>query len=174
MRSGFPRKSARLPVIPPRTTPPTLTQPASTTPPSPLSNPPPDPADTPSTREGRRPTTGLAALAGPLPCLPAQANGVPAPTQPPARAPPPAKTIAPRRQNRIPQGPGRARARARRGPARPRLQPSHLKTQKLALHRPRFTATFRGPSRDGLVAQLVEQCPFKALVQGSSPCQPTT
>ena len=26
---------------------------------------------------------------------------------------------------------------------------------------------------DGLVAQLVEQCPFKALVQGSSPCQPT-
>ena len=26
----------------------------------------------------------------------------------------------------------------------------------------------------GLVAQLVEQCPFKALVQGSSPCQPTT
>ena len=25
----------------------------------------------------------------------------------------------------------------------------------------------------GLVAQLVEQCPFKALVQGSSPCQPT-
>jgi hypothetical protein len=25
-----------------------------------------------------------------------------------------------------------------------------------------------------LVAQLVEQCPFKALVQGSSPCQPTT
>ncbi len=27
--------------------------------------------------------------------------------------------------------------------------------------------------RDGLVAQLVEQCPFKALVQGSSPCQPT-
>ena len=28
--------------------------------------------------------------------------------------------------------------------------------------------------KDGLVAQLVEQCPFKALVQGSSPCQPTT
>src|ERR1044071_1308328 len=26
----------------------------------------------------------------------------------------------------------------------------------------------------GLVAQLVEQCPFKALVQGSSPCQPTS
>src|ERR1035437_2934142 len=26
----------------------------------------------------------------------------------------------------------------------------------------------------GLVGQLVEQCPFKALVQGSSPCQPTT
>ena len=25
-----------------------------------------------------------------------------------------------------------------------------------------------------MVAQLVEQCPFKALVQGSSPCQPTT
>ena len=24
-----------------------------------------------------------------------------------------------------------------------------------------------------MVAQLVEQCPFKALVQGSSPCQPT-
>src|SRR6266480_2332391 len=29
-------------------------------------------------------------------------------------------------------------------------------------------------ANDGLVAQLVEQCPFKALVQGSSPCQPTT
>src|ERR1039457_1532960 len=28
--------------------------------------------------------------------------------------------------------------------------------------------------QDGLVAQLVEQCPFKALVQGSSPCQPTS
>src|SRR5438034_8153463 len=28
-------------------------------------------------------------------------------------------------------------------------------------------------ANDGLVAQLVEQCPFKALVQGSSPCQPT-
>ena len=27
---------------------------------------------------------------------------------------------------------------------------------------------------EGLVAQLVEQCPFKALVQGSSPCQPTS
>ena len=26
----------------------------------------------------------------------------------------------------------------------------------------------------GLVAQLVEQCPFKALVRGSSPRQPTT
>ena len=26
----------------------------------------------------------------------------------------------------------------------------------------------------GLVAQLVEQCPFKALVAGSSPAQPTT
>jgi hypothetical protein len=26
---------------------------------------------------------------------------------------------------------------------------------------------------DGLVAQLVEQCPFKALVPGSSPGQPT-
>ncbi len=26
----------------------------------------------------------------------------------------------------------------------------------------------------GLVAQLVEQCPFKALVVGSSPTQPTT
>lgn len=27
---------------------------------------------------------------------------------------------------------------------------------------------------DGLVAQLVEQCPFKALVPGSSPGQPTS
>lgn len=26
----------------------------------------------------------------------------------------------------------------------------------------------------GIVAQLVEQRPFKALVQGSSPCGPTT
>ena len=31
-----------------------------------------------------------------------------------------------------------------------------------------------GEQNAGLVAQLVEQCPFKALVQGSSPCQPTT
>ena len=29
------------------------------------------------------------------------------------------------------------------------------------------------PFRCGLVAQLVEQCPFKALVRGSSPRQPT-
>lgn len=28
-------------------------------------------------------------------------------------------------------------------------------------------------SANGLVAQLVEQRPFKPLVQGSSPCQPT-
>jgi hypothetical protein len=28
-------------------------------------------------------------------------------------------------------------------------------------------------SQVGLVAQLVEQCPFKALVRGSSPRQPT-
>ena len=28
-------------------------------------------------------------------------------------------------------------------------------------------------SLSGLVAQLVEQCPFKALVEGSSPSQPT-
>lgn len=55
------------------------------------------------------------------------------------------------------------------------------------LHEGRSLISFRGafdaagstpsfnPPRpfSGLVAQLVEQCPFKALVQGSSPCQPT-
>ena len=45
---------------------------------------------------------------------------------------------------------------------------------RLLLRHRELPGRFRRPeSRGGLVAQSVEQCPFKALVQGSSPCQPT-
>jgi hypothetical protein len=42
-----------------------------------------------------------------------------------------------------------------------------------SLRRARLLITFRGSNACGLVAQSVEQCPFKALVVGSSPTQPT-
>src|SRR6266699_6170754 len=48
----------------------------------------------------------------------------------------------------------------------------NLPGQGKILRPPRGLLIVRLPSI-GLVAQLVEQCPFKALVQGSSPCQPT-
>ena len=44
---------------------------------------------------------------------------------------------------------------------------------KYRLRAAKFVVTLRRFFQGGLVAQLVEQCPFKALVQGSSPCQPT-
>ena len=45
---------------------------------------------------------------------------------------------------------------------------------KYRLHPIESVVSLRRFCRGGLVAQSVEQCPFKALVQGSSPCQPTT
>jgi hypothetical protein len=51
------------------------------------------------------------------------------------------------------------------------------KRLKSCLQRRKTSLTFRRSVCEqavGLVAQLVEQCPFKALVVGSSPTQPTT
>ena len=71
---------------------------------------------------------------------------------------------------------GRRRVRGENGrkcSLRQRLMRPLRSIRPLRLHAPRRLFSVRVPMA-GLVAQLVEQCPFKALVQGSSPCQPTT